>query len=127
MLEGYTLRLDGIRFRANLGASHSERALPQEIVVDVELTLPLSALPKRDRRPDAVDYDAVAGVCVETGLAERYRLLETYVQRLIERLLDATPALRIRVAATKLRMPTMHNVDRAVVENLASRERPAGK
>jgi 7,8-dihydroneopterin aldolase/epimerase/oxygenase len=123
MLESYVLRVDGIRFRANLGASSSERALPQEIVVDVELTLPLSALPKRDRRPDAVDYDAVAGVVVEQGRSERYRLLETYVQHLIERLLDATPALRIRVAATKLRMPTMHNVDRAVVEIVATRDK----
>ena len=122
MLEAYTLRVDGIRFRANLGASHSERSLPQEIVVDVELTLPLTALPKRDRRPDAVDYDAVAGVVVEQGRAERYRLLETYVQRLIERLMEATPAVRIRVAATKLRMPTVHNVDRAVVEMVAVRK-----
>jgi dihydroneopterin aldolase len=123
MLESYTLRVDGIRFRANFGASHSERSLPQEIVVDVELTLPLAALPKRDRRPDAVDYDAVAGVVIEQGRAERYRLLETYVQRLIERLMEATPAVRIRVAATKLRMPTMHNVDRAVVEMVATREK----
>ncbi len=121
MLEAYTLRVDGIRFRANLGASHSERSLPQEIVVDVELTLPLTALPKRDRRPDAVDYDAVAGLVVEQGLAERYRLLETYVQRVLERLMEATPATKIRVAATKLRMPTMHNVDRAVVEMVATR------
>jgi len=90
--------------------------------VDVELTLPLTALPKRDRRPDAVDYDAVAGVVVEQGRAERYRLLETYVQRLIERLMEATPAVRIRVAATKLRMPTVHNVDRAVVEMVAVRK-----
>jgi dihydroneopterin aldolase len=123
MLESYTLRVEGIRFRANFGASHSERAMPQEIVVDVELTLPLTALPKRDRRPDAVDYDAVAGVVIEQGKAERYRLLETYVQQLIERLMEATPAWRIRVAATKLRMPTMHNVDKAVVELTATRDK----
>ena len=121
MLESYTLRVDGIRFRTNLGASQSERALPQEIVVDVELTLPIAALPKRDRGRDAVDYDAVAGVVIEQGRAEQDRVGETGVQRLIERLLETTPALRIRVAATKLRMPTAHHVDRAVVEIVASR------
>jgi dihydroneopterin aldolase len=122
MLREYTLRLHGVRFRANLGASHSERALPQEIVVDVELTLPLSVFPKRDLRRDAVDYGAVADIVVEEGGAESYRLLETYAQRLIERLLRETPALRARVSATKLRVPTSHSVDRAVVELVADRD-----
>ncbi len=122
MLREYTLRLHGVRFRANLGASHSERALPQEIVVDVELTLPLSAFPKRDVRRDAVDYGAVAAMVVEEGGAASYRLLETYAQRLIERLLRETPALKARVAATKLRVPTSHAVDRAVVELVAERD-----
>jgi dihydroneopterin aldolase len=122
MLREYTLRLHAVRFRAKLGASHSERALPQEIVVDVELTLPVSAFPKRDVRRDAVDYGAVADIIVEEGGAESYRLLETYAQRLIERLLRETPALRARVSATKLRVPTSHSVDRAVVELVADRE-----
>jgi dihydroneopterin aldolase len=121
MLDEYTLRLHGVRFRTNLGASHSERSVPQEIVVDVELVLPIGALPGHDRRQEAVDYDRVAGLVVEEGRAERYRLLETYARRLVERLLAETPALRVKISATKLRVPTMHNVDRAVVELSASR------
>ena len=58
MVTEYTLRLHSIRFRTNMGASRSEREIPQEILVDVELTLPVSALPKRDLRRDAVDYGA---------------------------------------------------------------------
>lgn len=122
MLREYTLRLHGVRFRANLGASHSERALPQEIVVDVELILPLTAFPKRDVRRDAVDYGAVAEWVVEEGRAEPYRLLETFAQRLVDCLLRETPALRVRVSATKLRVPTSHSVDRAVVELVAHRD-----
>ena len=122
MLDQYTLRLEGVRFRTNMGASHSERALPQEIIVDVELTLPVDALPGRDRRRDAIDYDMVATLVVEEGRAEPYRLLETYARRLTERLLAATPALRVRVAATKRLVPTVHDVDHAVVEIVASRD-----
>jgi dihydroneopterin aldolase len=122
MLREYTLRLHGVRFRANLGASHSERALPQEIVVDVELTLPVSAFPKRDVRRDAVDYGAVADMVVEEGRAEPYRLLETFAARLIERLMRETPAVRARVSATKLRVPTSHSVDRADVELVVTRD-----
>jgi 7,8-dihydroneopterin aldolase/epimerase/oxygenase len=122
MLQEYTLRLHAIRFRANLGASHSERSIPQEIVVDVELTLPVSSMPRRDHKREVIDYNMIANLVVEAGLAEPYRLLETYAQVLVARLLAETPALRVRVAATKLRVPTSHSVDRAVVELVASRD-----
>lgn len=126
-VDGYTLRLEGVRFRANMGVSQSERAIPQEIVVDVELVLPVKSLPPRDRRQFVVDYDAVAGLVIAEGRAEQYRLLETYAQRLIHRLLAETPALHARVKTTKLRMPTAHNVDRAVVEVTAKRAERAAK
>ncbi|MGH7270086.1 MAG: dihydroneopterin aldolase, partial [Polyangiaceae bacterium] len=74
MLEEYTLKLHAIRFRANVGASHSERAIPQEIVVDVELSLPISSLPRRDHKREVIDYNAIANLVVEAGLAEPYRL-----------------------------------------------------
>lgn len=122
MVTEYTIRLHSIRFRTNMGASKSEREIPQEILVDVELTLPLSALPRRDLRRDAVDYAAIANLVVEEGIAQPYHLLETYAQRLVHRLLAETPALRVRVGTTKLRVPTSHSVDRAVVELVASRE-----
>jgi dihydroneopterin aldolase len=122
MLEGYTLRLQAIRFRANIGASRNERSMPQELVVDVELTLPVSALPAHDLKKEVVDYDAIASLVVEEGQATPYHLLETYARRLIERLFQATPATRVLVAATKLRVPSKHSVDRAVVELSAVRD-----
>ncbi|MGO8999231.1 MAG: dihydroneopterin aldolase [Polyangiaceae bacterium] len=122
MLNEYTLRLHAIRFRANVGASRTERSLPQELVIDVELTLPTSSLPARDVKKEVVDYDAVAQLVVQEGQATPYHLLETYALRLIDRLLAATPATRVRVAATKLRVPSMHSVDRAVVELVATRD-----
>ncbi len=121
MITEYTLRLHSIRFRTNMGASRSEREIPQEIVVDVELTLPTNAMPKRDVRRDAVDYGVIANLVVEEGLATEYHLLETYAAKLVNRLLAETPALRVKVGATKLRVPTSHSVDRAVVELVATR------
>jgi dihydroneopterin aldolase len=116
MIRAYTLRLHAIRFRANIGASRFERETPQEIVVDVTLELPVAALPKRDHRREVVDYETLVRWVVEVGVAEPYRLLETYAERLLAKLLDETPATRVCVAATKLRVPGSHNVDRAVVE-----------
>jgi FolB domain-containing protein len=122
MVTEYILRLHSIRFRTNMGASRSEREIPQEILVDVELTLPVSALPKRDLRRDAVDYGVIANLVVEEGLAQEYHLLETYAQRLVNRLLKETPATKVKVGTTKLRVPTSHSVDRAVVEIVATRD-----
>ena len=99
----------------------SERAIPQEIVVDVELTLPVSALPEHDNKRDVVDYNAVSNLVVEEGLAKPWRLLETYAARLVEQLLEKTPALRVKISATKLRVPTTHSVDKAIVELVGTR------
>src|SRR5579871_6568187 len=121
MLERYVLRLHDVRFRTHIGASHSERSIPQEIAVDVELELRPADLPARDRRQDVVDYDTIAGVVVHEGQAERYRLLETYARRLVDRLLAETPAQRVRVCVAKLRVPTRHDVTRASVELVARR------
>lgn len=122
MVRDYTLRLQGVRFRANIGASAAERSIPQDLVVDVDLELPVSSLPKRDTKREVVDYDAVVRLVVEVGLAESYRLLEVYAQRLLERLLAETPALRVRVAATKLRVPSTYSTDKAIVELSGTRE-----
>ena len=100
MVSEYTIKLHSIRFRTNMGASRSEREIPQEIVVDVELTLPVSALPKRDLRRDAVDYGVIADLVVKEGLAQPYHLLETYAQRLVTRLLEETPALAVEAVDT---------------------------
>ena len=122
MVREYTLRLQGVRFRANIGASAAERSIPQDLVVDVDLELPVSSLPKRDTKREVVDYDAVVRLVVEVGLSESYRLLEVYAQRLLERLLAETPALRVRVAATKLRVPSTYSTDKAIVELSATRD-----
>lgn len=122
MIRNYSLRLEAVRFRANVGASAAERSIPQDLVVDVELELPVSALPKRDAKREVVDYDLIVRLVVEVGLAERYRLLEVYAQRLLERLLAETPASVVRVAATKLRVPSTYSTDKAVVELVGTRD-----
>jgi dihydroneopterin aldolase len=117
----YAMRLNGIRFQAHFGVTRGERATQQEVVVDVELTLPVSALPARDDKRDVVDYDAVARSVVDEGLARPHRLLETYVANVVERLFAETPATVVRVAATKRRVPTKYPVDAAIVELTARR------
>ena len=122
MIREYTLRLQAVRFRANIGASAAERSIPQDLVVDVDLELPVTVLARRDTRREVVDYDLVVRLVVEVGLAEPYRLLESYAQRLLERILVETPATRVRVAATKLRVPSTYSTEKAIVELVGVRD-----
>lgn len=112
----YRIRLDGIRFRARHGASDAERYLLQDFVVDLEVTLPLSELPDTDERRAVYDYDSLATLVVEEGTRTSYKLLETLAARLIDRLLEATPATAATVRIKKFGPPTTASVDTVSVE-----------
>ena len=117
----YKIALRGVRFRARVGASRSERDIPQDVVVDVALTLPYETMPKRDTVRDVFDYDKITRMIVEEGMARQHRLLETYTRSLLDRILTETPAIRVQVAVTKVRAPTTHSVDAVTVELTAER------
>jgi dihydroneopterin aldolase len=118
----YRIRLEGIRFRGTHGVSDSERDLPQDFLVSLELWLPSSVLPPTDQLKAVFDYDRVATLVVEEGTKQAYRLLETLAQRLLERLLSDTPATRASVSIQKSRPPTRASVDAVSVELIATRE-----
>ncbi len=117
----YRIALRGVRFRARMGASRSERDIPQDVSVDVDVTLPYERMPQSDNVREVFDYDWVARLVVEEGLARSHRLLETYARLLLDRLLAETPATDVRVSVSKVRVPTTHSVDAVVVELSASR------
>lgn len=117
----YKIRLDGIRFRARHGASEQERYLLQDFVVDLEVRLPLDKLPSSDERSHVYDYDALASLVVEEGTANSYKLLESLAGRLIDRLLDDTPATEATVRLRKFGPPTTASVDTVAIELTGSR------
>jgi 7,8-dihydroneopterin aldolase/epimerase/oxygenase len=117
----YRIRIDGVRFRSRHGASASERRLPQDFVVGVELSLPAAKLPRSDDRRDVVDYDRLASAVVEEGTARSCRLLETLARRIADRLFAVSPATSVRVVVTKHRPPTSSSVEAASVELTVSR------
>jgi len=117
----YRIQLDGIRFRARHGASEQERYLLQDFVVDLRVRLPLDTLPDNDERSCVYDYDQLASLVVEEGTANSYKLLETLAGRLIDRLLDDTPATEATVRLRKFGPPTTASVDTVAIELTGSR------
>ena len=112
----YRIRLEGIRFRARHGASAAERDLPQDFVVDLEVSLAASALPASDDRSRVYDYDVLATLVVDEGTKASYKLLETLGRRLIDRVLADTPALSATVRVRKFGPPTQASVDTVAIE-----------
>ena len=117
----YKITLRGIRFRTKLGVSQSERDMPQDVTVNVELTLPTSCLPEHDELKDVFDYDRVVRLVVEAATAHQHRLLETYAKLVLDVLLTETPATEVRVEVEKERVPTTHSVDAVRIELSARR------
>jgi 7,8-dihydroneopterin aldolase/epimerase/oxygenase len=126
-VDQYKIRLEGIRFRGRHGVSDSERALPQDFLVTVEVLLPVSALPQGDHIRDVFDYDRLATLVVDVGTAETCRLLETLARRVIQRVLADTPASRVSVSVTKSRPPTHASVDNVTVELCGTRDASDGE
>lgn len=118
----YRIRLDGVRFRSRHGASMSERRLPQDFVVQAEVSFPPTALPSSDDRREVVDYDRIASAIVEEGTSGSCRLLETLAKRIVERIFTDFPATSVRIVITKARPPTSTSVEAASVELLVSRD-----
>ena len=120
-LSTYKIRLQGIRFRARHGALRAERDLPRDFVVDVTVELPVSALPRSDSLSRVFDYEKIATIVVDEGTQKTYKLLETLAQRLVERMLEETPAVAVTVEVRKFAPPTSASVDAFTVELSARR------
>jgi len=112
----YRMRLEGIRFRARHGVSPAERDLPQDFVVDLDVALPVAALPASDERSCVYDYDKLASLVVTEGTKASYKLLETLASKLLERVLSDTAALCATVRLRKFGPPTIASVDTVAIE-----------
>lgn len=113
--------MEGVRFRARHGASRAERGLPQDFVVNLDVSLPVSVLPRADSRARVFDYDTLASIVVDEGTRVSYKLLETLGERLIARILADTPAIAVTVQVKKFGPPTEASVDAVSVELSAER------
>lgn len=83
------------RIRCIIGVHPAEREREQEIFVDLRVAADFSACVQTDALADTVDYLALASLCTNLAVNNRYRLLETFAAD---------------VAAEVLRYATVHEV-----------------
>jgi len=98
-----TLTLTGLRFDANLGILDHEKAAPQPIQVDAELSLgPQPLLPHDDDIMHVLDYRKVRKIIIDECTAEHVNLLETLIGKLAHRLMQLPGVRGVRVRIAKL-------------------------
>ncbi|MBK9441986.1 MAG: dihydroneopterin aldolase [Comamonadaceae bacterium] len=98
-----TLALTGLRFDASLGILATEKAAPQPIQVDAELSLGAQPLlPRDDDITHVLDYRKVRKIIIDECTAEHVNLLETLIGKLANRLMQLPNVKGVRVKIAKL-------------------------
>jgi dihydroneopterin aldolase len=117
-----TLRLKGLPFFGFHGTEPWEKQVGRRFMVDVELTLDLTAAGKSDLLRDAVDYQLVYAAVRDVLEGERHDLIERIAWRVMEEMFRRFPAQAARVRVTKPEAPLGGMNEGAEVEIGRTRE-----
>jgi dihydroneopterin aldolase len=94
--QGDTIRIRGLRVPCIIGTTELERARRQEVLLDISLSVSLSAAGRSDRLEDTVDYAELAARLTALVGSSSFQLLE---------------ALAEAVASACLADPRVHQVE----------------
>lgn len=97
--------LSAMAFQGRHGVTAEERAEPQPIEVDVELSLGLETAGVEDELERTADYTRAYDICREVVESASFHLLEAIAEAISHELLDAYPKVReVTVRVRKMRL-----------------------
>ncbi len=100
--------IEQLEFRGRCGVTPEERARPQPLAVDLELSCQLEGAGRSDDLLHTIDYAKVVQRVVELGVGHDSRLLEAMAERFVSALFDEFPVDRIKLWLRKLHPPISH-------------------
>jgi len=92
-----------IEFDGHVGVTEEERATPQKISVDIELTCDMNT--RSDNLDDTIDYDHLCRDIVEMGRNEYVNLIETLTEKIAQSALEDSKATSVLVRVKKCHPP----------------------
>ncbi|MFL5799357.1 MAG: dihydroneopterin aldolase [Actinomycetota bacterium] len=104
--------MSGIRASGRHGASPGEQDHPQELVVDLDVTVE----PTGDHLEDTVDYRRLADAVRSAVESESHRLLETIARSVVEAVRREPKVLRVAATVHKPRAAERLGVGDVAVE-----------
>lgn len=110
------IRIDGITCRARLGVSEEERRIPQQLMVDVAISLDLEAAANTDDVRLTADYRRVIEEVQGTVSQGEFQLLESLTQKICRAILSDTRIGSVQVTARKFPQSLQGKVQSVAVE-----------
>ena len=114
--------LRGVHLDCHIGVPAEERARPQELVLDVDLTFDLRAAGRSDNFADTVDYAAVRDVMERMAGQKPYALVESLAESVAAEILASFPVESVRVLVRKPAALAQMRVDWPGVEIVRTRD-----
>ena len=113
----------GMPLVAHVGVTEHERASEQDILIDLELGLDLSAAGKEDALELTVDYERVCDVVAALVRTRAFRLLEGAAEACAQGILDTFPSVaEVRVRVCKPGALRSRGISYAAVEVVRRRD-----
>ncbi len=95
------LRINGMTFHAYHGLEHDEIKNGQRFEVDVEITFDASKAAQSDKLKDTIDVRTVYSDVQSIVLHERFSLIETIGNRIIEKILEKYNVMDVTIRVRK--------------------------
>ncbi len=99
-----------------VGVTAAERAVEQQIIVDIELSLDLGRAAAQDDIAATVDYGAIYDAAGEIARARPYKLIESAAAAVAEEMLKRFPIEGARVRVRKRRLADRPEISYAAAE-----------
>lgn len=93
-----------------VGVPEEERALPQRLLLHIELDHDFSAAAQRDDISRTIDYFGVAQRLRELGRERSWKLIETLAVEIAQLLLEEFETLKVSVEVKKFILPETRHV-----------------
>ena len=119
--------LTGIHLMCHLGVPAEERAVEQEILIDIELRMDLAKPGHSDNFADTVDYAAVRNVLAEVAARRTYVLVESLAETMASEILARFPIIpEVQVTLHKPQALRAFGVDGTAVQIVRRRNNQDG-
>jgi dihydroneopterin aldolase len=107
-----TVFLQGLRIDAEIGVFEHEKGHTQPLEIDLQVQIDANRFaPRRDRLDEVFDYQALRAAVREVAAAGHIHLLETFADRVLDRILALADVRGARIQVSKF---TAFNDCRAV-------------
>jgi dihydroneopterin aldolase len=116
MSDGVIVSIEGLTLRGRCGVTPEERAVGQNLIVNVTLAPRETRATRTDALEDTVDYGRVVDLARAVVEGTEHRLLERLATDIVERIWAEFSLVRLAVTVRKPAPPVAVPVDAACVE-----------